>query len=78
MEHTEKLMELPVGSIRPNPYQPRTVFEEDRALFIDMSFFFIDLMTMRKRMRYSKIITLFFITKFGYDLQMIPYNNFYT
>ena len=29
MEHTEKLMELPVGSIRPNPYQPRTVFEEE-------------------------------------------------
>ena len=29
MEYTEKLMELPVGSIRPNPYQPRTVFEEE-------------------------------------------------
>ena len=29
MEYTEKLMELPVESIRPNPYQPRTVFEEE-------------------------------------------------
>ena len=29
MEYTEKLMELPVERIRPNPYQPRTVFEEE-------------------------------------------------
>ena len=29
MEYTEKLMELPVEHIRPNPYQPRTVFEEE-------------------------------------------------
>ena len=29
MEYTEKLMELPVDSIHPNPYQPRTVFEEE-------------------------------------------------
>ena len=29
MEYTEKLMELPVERIRPNPWQPRTVFEEE-------------------------------------------------